>query len=442
MKRTIGLLAALWATVAWSEPTVFERVDVVRIASGDVLEGRFVLVDEGQIQSVSTEPPQLDGAIRIDGDGLYLMPGLAEMHAHIPPAEQAQRVEDVLFLYLSQGLTTVRGMLGEPGHLALREQAARGDIDSPRIIASAPSLNGNSVDSPAAAVAMVRAAHEAGYDHLKIHPGLQPAEFDAIARTANELGMKYVGHVDPSYGARHAIEAGMTGIDHMDGFVTALVPEGVEADPGFFGLGAATQADASRIEPFARLVAEHGTWVVPTETLMVSLAGPLAADDLLSRPEMRYVSAETQQQWRGAKAQFSGAPAERRERFLALRRQLIKALHEAGANLLLGSDAPQVFNVPGFSTHRELALYVDAGLTPREALSTGSLNVARYLGDDQRGEIESGQVADLVLLGSNPLDDIGNAADIRGVMVSGRWYDAATISQRLDQIAARAGPAR
>src|SRR5690606_18233030 len=126
-----------------------------------------------------------DGATVIDGSGLYLMPGLAEMHGHVPSAGgNQQAVDETLFLYVAAGVTTVRGMLGYDGQLALRERAAADEVISPTLYLAGPSFSGNSVSSPEEAADMVRRQVAEGWDLLKIHPGLTRAEYDAVARAA------------------------------------------------------------------------------------------------------------------------------------------------------------------------------------------------------------------------------------------------------------------
>jgi imidazolonepropionase-like amidohydrolase len=123
---------------------------------------------------------------------------------------------------------------------------------------------------------------------------------------------------------------------------------------------------------------------------------------------------------------------------VAVRRELIKALHDAGAGLLLGSDAPQIFNVPGFSLHRELEAVVAAGLTPYEALRTGTANPAAFFdATAEFGTIREGLAADLILVAENPLEDVRALERIEGVMVRGRWLDRAALDAGLAEIAAR-----
>jgi imidazolonepropionase-like amidohydrolase len=148
---------------------------------------------------------------------------------------------------------------------------------------------------------------------------------------------------------------------------------------------------------------------------------------------MRYVPESTLNKWVIAKEQQlaeRGFDPEIAALAIDLRRRLILALHDSGAGLLLGSDAPQIFNVPGFSAHRELDVLVASGLTPYEALRTGTAAVADFL-ESNTGVVAVGKEADLILLDANPLDDIRNSRRIHGVMLRGQWLPAAELEQRL-----------
>lgn len=443
----VGLLAAAPACAQGAGTYAVTNVTVVPMDRERHVPGQTVIVRDGRIVAMgpaaSTAVPA--GATRIDGRGRYLMPGLAEMHAHVPPqADQTQWTEDVLFLYAANGVTFARSMLGAPHHLALRGRAERGEIVSPRIYTSGPSLNGNSVATPEAGRRMVAEQRAAGYDFLKIHPGLDRARYDAIAEAARVAGIPFGGHVPAEVGVGRALEAGQATIDHLDEFVTVLIPEGQRPSGpgGFFGVNHARAVDDARIPALVRRVRASGVWNVPTESLIhhVLLPSP-TTDALLARPEIAYVPPQMRAQWTQARnslqSQTTYDPANA-QRLVALRGQVIRALNEAGAGLLLGSDAPQIFQVPGFSIHHELRVLVEAGLTPYQALATGTRNVARFLGEEQRfGTVAVGRRADLLLLEADPLADVGNVRRRAGVMLNGRWLSEERIQAGLAAIARR-----
>ena len=427
-------------------PYAFVNVNVLPMDSAVVLASQTVIIEDGRISRIGpADEIRLPlGTQEIRGDGLYLMPGLAEMHAHVPGLSDPDILDRVLFLYVAHGITVVRGMLGEADHLDLRRQLALGHRLGPRLYTSGPSLNGSSVNGPADAGSKVRQQQAAGFDFVKLHPGLNLREFRAIDRVADQLGIPYAGHVGLLIGVPEALRLGQASIDHLDGYLQALIPKDTvypEAADGLFGLGLAGLVDEALIEPLAKATAKAGVWIVPTQTLLEHWVLPPAAREMSQRPEMAYFPAATVASWSNSKNAVLNDPGydlANAERFIALRRKLIKALHEQGANLLLGSDAPQVFNVPGVAAHQELELLVAAGLTPYQALRTGTVNPARYFdAEDQFGRIREGLSAELILLGGNPLLDITNTRNIRGVMIKGQWLDREQIRQGLEFWSAR-----
>ena len=218
---------------------------------------------------------------------------------------------------------------------------------------------------------------------------------------------------------------------------------GASEESAFFGLNLGERLDESRMPALVRATKQAGVWNVPTQVLMENLVPAVSLEMLQQRPEMRYVSRETQFKWAEVKRTMleeTGSTPGSMAKTMDVRRKLIKALHQAGAGLLLGSDAPQIYNVPGFSTHRELEALVGAGVTPYEALETGTRNVAAFFGTlATTGTIEVGKRADLILLDANPLTDIRNTAKQSGVMVRGRWLPKAEIETRLAAIAKGVG---
>lgn len=438
MKRFFLPLTALIAVSAVNAAsTAFINVNVIPMTTETVIAGQTVVVENGIIAAIGGVdhiPVPADAEI-IDGTDRYLMPGLAEMHAHVPDIG-TDYLDRVFTLFVANGVTTVRGMLGRPSHMGLRQQLLAGKAFGPRLITSGPSMNGNTVKGPADAERKVRAQHAAGYDFIKIHPGLSSAEYTAIAATAAELGMPFAGHVPVAVGVDGALSAGMATIDHLDGYIAALMPANIDRSGGyggFFDVLLANQVVEDHIDEIAARTAQSGTWNVPTEALIEHLVSDVSVDDLRNRPEMRYMPPTMVREWVAAKERQVNERGFRPEigaRAIEIRRKLIKALHQSGAGLLLGSDAPQVFNVPGFSLHHELGFLVAAGLTPFEALQTGTTAVAQFL-DSNTGAVVIGREADLLLLDANPLLDIGNSRRVHGVMVRGNWYSSLELQRRL-----------
>jgi imidazolonepropionase-like amidohydrolase len=440
-----ALTALTAAPAAAQTVTAFEHVTVIPMDRERVLENQTVVIRDGRVAALGPagSVPVPAGAVRVAAAGKYLIPGLAEMHAHIPGpgaagTSGASYQGNVLFLYVAAGVTTVRGMLGQPSHLDLRRRVEAGELVGPRIWTSGPSVNGNTVQTPAAAVAAVQAQYAAGYDFIKIHPGLEREVFDSLDAAADRVGMRYAGHVPVAVGIERALEAGYWSVDHLDGYVEHLA--GHSGQPAlWFGARLGPAVDPARIPEIARRTREAGVWNVPTQTLMESFATPESAEQLARRPELRYIPRAELQRWITWKVESADGqhiPRADLDAWITARRRLIKALHDAGAGLLLGSDAPQVWNVPGFSVHRELEAMVAAGLTPFEALATGTRNVAAYLGtEDRAGTIAVGMQADFILLDANPLTDIRHTTRRAGVMVRGVWHPQAEIEARLEEIA-------
>ncbi len=446
--RRLAQVKALTLLLLSSAPTLAAttaviNVNVLPMLSAELVPAQTVLIKDGVIDEIGdVDRVRIpDDAFVVDGTDRFLMPGLAEMHAHVPPAT-SDRLDRDFNLFVANGVTSIRGMLGDPSHLALRQQIITGEVFGPRLITSGPSLNGRTVAGPLDAIRQVREQAEAGYDFIKIHPGLSSDEFTALAQTANEIGIPFAGHVPVAAGLAAALDLKMATIDHLDGYFVALLPPdspGSGGYGGFFDVMLAADLDAEQIEKVAEMTAKAGTWNVPTQTLIENFISAVPTTDLINWPEMRYVPPATLQRWAESRETLradSGFDADTATRAIELRRQLIRALHAAGARLLLGSDAPQVFNVPGFSLHRELEVLVAAGLSPYDALRTGTVAVAEFLGTNA-GVIAIGKDADLLLLDANPFDDIENTRRIHGVMLRGQWLSRRALDERLERFTSR-----
>ena len=444
-------LAAAYVACGGEPPTVvdgdlaFVHVNVVPMDTERILEDHTVVVENGRITAIapsSTLEPA-EGVDVIEGEGRYLVPGLTEMHGHLPsPRSTDADIGNLLFLYVANGVTTVRGMQGDRSQFALRDQIDRGLLLGPRLFLGSVSMNGSSVTTPEQASQLAREYKVSGFDLIKTHEGLSPEAFDALADTATEIGIPFGGHVSDFVGLRHALARGQASIEHLDNYVEALASEDTRADDerGLTGVGLLLdQVDESRIPELVDATVAAGAWVVPTmvlwETAFFNDRG--SVDVLPDRPEVKYMPPETVDRWRQAVDMRLGASdIETNRRVAALRRTILKALHDGGANIALGTDSPQVFSVPGFAMHHEMALYVDLGMTPYEVLEIATRRPAEYFGAaDDFGTIAVDRRADLLMLSANPLDDIANLAARAGVMVNGRWISGEDVGRRLEEIA-------
>jgi imidazolonepropionase-like amidohydrolase len=432
--------------------TAFTRVNVLPMEREEVLRDQTVLVQGERIVAVGPSarlgvPP---GATVIDGRGRYLMPGLAEMHAHMPGGQAPpDQVERILFLYVANGITTIRGMLGAPAQLPLRERLAAGELLGPTFIVGAPSLNGTSAPDPETARRLVREHHAAGYDFLKLHPGLSRDAYDAIVAEGRRAGITWAGHVSAGVGLEHTLATRQSTIDHLDGYLEAAIPEPLLARvrAGDAALGEWIRGvDAERVRSLAARTHVAGVWNVPTMYLWENFHSYEEPEAFLAQPEMRYATPQMRSGWAQQKRNMmsgfreAGVTAGELAMVVQRRREILKALADAGAPLLLGTDSPQMLNVPGFSLHHELRVMAAAGLSPFQILESGTRNVGLYVGRDLGGDgrfgtVTEGARADLILLEANPLEAVENVARRAGVMVRGRWLAEEEIQRRLAEIA-------
>ncbi len=423
---------AVWLQGAAAQPkpvVAFTNVGVVAMDSTRVLNDHTVVVTGDRITAVgpagSTKVP--DGATRVEGRNKYLMPGLAEMHGHIPgPKTPRQQIDDILFLYVANGVTTVRGMAGVQGQLDLRAAAKKGEMIAPHLYLAGPPFNGSSAKTADDAVRMVRQQQSEGWDLLKVLGGLTPDVYDAMARTAKEVGIPFAGHVPADVGIVHALEMGQLTVDHLDGYAQHL--DGLDKP-----------VDDKALADLVARTKRAGAWMVPTLVVWETLQGPVTLESRTQLPELKYLPAEQIDAWTKGLQTRLGSPQYDRERsrvHIENRMKILKALHAGGVPVLLGSDAPQQFNVPGFSIHSEMKRMADAGMSTYEIVKSGTANVGEHFkSKDAFGTIAVGKRADLILADANPLQNLDNMQKRSGVMVGGRWLPQAEIDKRLAQIA-------
>ena len=428
-----------------SQSIAFVNVNIVPFDRERILEKQTVIVRDGRIAQIGpagkVKVPA--GALKIDGRGKYLMPGLADMHVHL--SSQQDLASQQLQLFLANGVTTVRNMIGKPEHLLLRDRVAKGELPGPTIYTAGPPLLGNTVSTPEAGERAVIEQKKAGYDLIKVHEGLSPETYAAIVATAKRVGIPFAGHVTATVGLKRALEAQQTSIEHLDGYLQAMVADDspVKAGPSQLVLGPVLEhIDESKIPVLAAATRKAGVWNDPTLTLFKLIVSDAKPEELSQWPELQYVPAAMRESFNKQKLSTADipAPANERQRYIELRNKMLFALHAAGAKLLIGPDSPQFFLVPGFATHKELQSFVEAGLTPYEAIEAATRNPGEYFAEVMKvprdfGTVEVGMRADLLLLEANPLESVANLSKRAGVMVRGRWLPESELRKTLENIA-------
>lgn len=356
-------------------------------------------------------------AVRIDGRGRFVLPGLVDAHIHLLGRESSAD----LLLYLINGVTTVRNMYGEAYHLRWRQEIATGSRLGPTILTTSAFADG--VTSVGQARVFVRRARVEGYDAVKVHLPLAPAIYDALAESARREGIPLVGHAPGRPGGiAAAVHAGQRTIEHAESIMQA---ETDEQEPD--------TADVTRI---ATLLRGSGICVIPTlvtfdHIIRMTEQYP-TLHDILARPEMLYVRADLRAawapsgneyvtRWRGHESELPTALAKFRRQASWMRR-LVRALAAADVPLLAGTDASVAAVVPGFSLHEELRLLADAGLSPYDALRTATTNAASCFGHPcDFGIVVTGARADLLLLDEDPTMDVRATEHPVGVVTRGHW---------------------
>jgi len=450
MRQYLILVLGILATIGCRESSGLESeaehvvafidVNIVPMDSERVLQHQSVIVSDDRIVHIGpvsdVEVPT--GALKIAGDGGYLMPGLADMHVHA--------FKENLLTYVANGVTTVRFMDGHPNILAWRDQIAEGQLLGPTIYTAGPTIDGppeeddNVVETFEEAVRIVAEQSAAGYDFVKVYNDVPRLAYEGLITAAKKHGLPVVGHVPFEAGLAGAFAAGQKSIEHLRGYIFELITTDAPVRPGEAVRSRAlawNYADRSKFSLLARMTRDAGVWNCPTLVDMQHWTLPSEEyEKLFSRPEVRFLSHRSRQWlrdrsegWLGA---FSEADFESARKALEIKKEFVGALHNAGAGILLGTDDW----MRGFSVHEELQNLVDAGLTPFKAISAGTRDAAEFLGASREfGTITPGKRADFILLNANPLEDVENVARRRGVMVRGTWIPEDKLRQMLEALA-------
>jgi hypothetical protein len=437
------------------EIIAFKNVNLVPMTAEKIIANQTVLVKEDRIykigQSDEVKIPQK--AKVVDGNGAYLMPGLADMHVHLTGEWPLPQLD----LYLANGVTTVRALDGRDFMLQWRDEIKAGKRTGPFIYASGPIIWGYETNVPERI-----SKRKSGYDSIKLYSYFSNNDFKKAMTLAKEQKLYTVGHIPFSVGLDGVIAEGMNEIAHIE----ELIWEFIDFDrnknlppkewipylkkaiyqqykPSIdFGVEEIKNEYLKRVTPTVRKLEAKNIYVCTTlyldEIIIQKLFEP---KQFLENPinaylPQKYINSFLQGQEKHQK-QFKGG-----EDFASIKhaidRLLLIELHKAKIPLVLGTDAGtgKMGIVPGFSIHDELRILTKNGFSPYEAIATGTANASKVVeamtGKDDFGTIEIGKRADFILATKNPLDDVANIKNRLGVMAAGRWYGKKEIQKMID----------
>ncbi len=451
------LLLPLLVPCAKAQTLTITHATLIDVTNGKTQPDTTVVINGNRIASIfhSTQVNPKAGQI-VDANGQYLIPGLWDMHTHVYfDGTAAAGTDLILPLFLANGVTGIRDMGSTlDSVLQARDDVAAHRLFGPRMVVSGPMLDGPRSHYKAAipiataedgrnAVDMLKSR---GVDFIKVQSGVPRKAYIAIAAEAKKVGIEFEGHVPDAIRASEAVSAGQRTFEHLIGIFEASSP-----DEDKYLIGTKTPAmflesyEPAREAGIILLLAKNQVWQCPT---LFWERGQWLVDaiDYTKDPDLEYAAHTwVTKQWpasqKGILKSLDTDPIAVREKFVVHELDIVRRLHAANVPFLAGTDTPAgVDVVPGISLHLELQRFVAAGFTPLEALQTATLNPAKFynrLGDF--GAVQTGRIADLVLLRANPLDNIANTREIAGVIADGHYLSKQDLDQlhtRIKQIAA------
>jgi imidazolonepropionase-like amidohydrolase len=429
------------------KPVAIVGVTIIEVESGDQHAPMTVIIRSDTIAAIgrTDQLPVPDDAVRIEGEGHFLIPGLWDMHTH---AHRRGRSAWHYPAYIAHGVTGIRDMGTDLDSATAHRASWRSEAIAPTVWWGSPTIDGAEpvlpfgvpVTDPDEARAIARRFADLGFRFLKVYDLIDTASYRALCEEARRLGVPVEGHVPLKLSPAEVAEAGQRTIEHLTLVLEACIPgtlTWVSADTTGDSMGlladgrlaaSLNEYDTATAQAlFARLAEAH-VWQVPT---LVQMRGAFFIRDSVfaNDPRLSTLPSAVRAEWDAYRRETPDTVL--KAGALVFERQLamVGEMHRAGVPFLAGTDAsaePWVF--PGTSLHDELALLVEAGFSPLDALRTATLNPARYRGEGGK-LIAPGSVADLVLLDGDPTQDISRTRHIEGVVLRGNYLDRAALDE-------------
>lgn len=415
MRLILPLIFAFNLTVA--QNLAITNVNVIPVNTNTVITNVNVYITDGlidKIVSADTKLPFKDYKT-VDGKGKFLLPGMADMHAHFPEAASSINLQDYLQLNLAAGVTTLRSMRGNESQLSLRDNINKHLQVAPDIYVSYVFPENDSLLTKDKIADMVFQAKIKKYDFVKYLGGLKPKNMAALSQACYDYKIPLAGHAY-NKSLQESIDNDFISVEHYQSVLAAY-----EKDPAAF---------SKTIE----LLKQKNIGICPTLSFYRIYSFTYTNAELNARNGLPLVKPNVKEAWNkeyndaltSTKEQLKDE-FETKYRILSKKKldafnAVLKLLADQDVLLLLSADEC-AFNVPGFSMAEEMKLYSNAGLSNYQILKAATLNAAVYFKNEHKtGTIEIGKKADLVLLNNNPLENIDNIKLVEGTILNGKYY--------------------
>ena len=383
----------------------------------------FILKNRIAVVTVALATPPKNCLHLIDGTGKFLLPGLTDMHVHLP----SEQIEKFMLMNLAAGVTTIRSMRGKPTHIELRRKLASGEMVGPDLYIATPYFPNKNITIDHLADS-IKAFKAAGYDLIKVLAVPDSIYFETLMKAANEIGMPVAGHAVWQIPIDRLIESGYGCLEHLQ------------------DLDVAYDKDTSLLPPLIEKIKKHNMFNCPSIDFYNVYWDQVPLAELKQRAGVEYIDQKDIEDWTKEitdhKAKFyagSGDSVTRktegRRTYIQSKLKIIKKLNDLGAKMIMSpASAYDAFCPPGFCVWEELKLFAKAGIANKDILKIATYNAADYFHEtDTWGSIAPGQKANLLLLNKNPLESIENITSQEGIFLRGHYMTSKTIAQSISK---------
>lgn len=414
MKKLVAsLLVVLGLCISAQEPIVITNVNVIPINTNTIIEHQDIYIKNGVIEKIETHKVTPKGGYKeINGSGKYAMPGLADMHVHLPDGIEPITLQQAYNYYLETGVTVLRSMRGEKFHPAHRDSINKGLIKAPKLYISNPLPPLDSLLTTKHLNEFISDTKKNKYDFVKYLYGVKEDKMSEVSKTLKANNLIIAGHAYKDLNT--SIKLGWKSIEHI-----APIMDAWKNDSAGF--------DKLLVEMKANKVS-----FCPTESFSQIIGFQYSIDDLMNRSGMKLVDTILVNGWKRDymgyiarinkktnNATFNKQKSYTQREMEAYHPLLVRMI-KANVNVLLSPDNC-LFNVPGYAMLEEMKLYRIAGVSNYDILKISTLNAANFFNESKKwGTLEKGKDATMILLDKNPLENIENISSVNYTFIKGK----------------------